>query len=111
MVVDRFVTEKRRLELEEEKTEEELLALQQQLNERLSRLMRLRRQKRFLQERGVEMLSKGLSSMEELESSDQLELEAVTDVQAAGALDVIDWNVVLDPSLLDEIPSTGVASS
>lgn len=109
------MAEKRRLELEEEKAEEELIALQQQMNERLSRLMRLRRQKKQIHERGVEMVRRGLNSLDELEESDRREAEAVVDAQSFGAVDVIDWSAVLDfdvgslPSgVVGENPAAGV---
>lgn len=110
----RLIAEKRRLEVEEEKAEEELIALQQQVNERLSRLMRLRRQKKQIHERGAEMVRRGLNSLDELEESDRHEAEVVVAAQSFGAVDVIDWTSVLGfdtvPSFVaGEMPSEGVA--
>ncbi|KAF4423731.1 hypothetical protein F53441_14255, partial [Fusarium austroafricanum] len=69
----RFAAEKRRLEREEEVAENELLELQQKVNKRLSRLMRLRRQKKQLQERGDEMLRRNVETMDDLEVLDNAE--------------------------------------
>ena len=50
------------------------------------------------------MVSRGLSSLDDLEESDRQESEAVVEVQANGAFDVVDWNAVFgdlsSPSLL-----------
>ena len=104
------MAEKRRLELEEERAEEELIALQQQVNERLSRLMRLRRQKKQIHERGVEMVRRGLNSLDELDEAERVESEAMVAAQLAGAVDTIDWNAVFAPSsdVVGGSPSEGV---
>ena len=113
-VADRLALEKQRLEAAEEATEEELIQLQQQLNERLSRLMRLRRQKRQLYEKGAEMLNRGLASMDALEEAERLESEAVVSAQSVMVTDLIDWNAVGSSSdylfdVADGTPSEGVA--
>lgn len=55
-VVSKINTESERLEREEEKAEEQMMAVQAALNEALNRLARLRRQKRALKSRGEEMV-------------------------------------------------------
>ncbi|KAF4449869.1 hypothetical protein F53441_6918 [Fusarium austroafricanum] len=91
---DRFAAEKRRLEREEEVAENELLQLQQQVNEHLSRLMRLHCQKKQLQERSDEMLRRNVETMDDLEVLDNAELFAAVEAQLLGAADVIDWGEV-----------------
>ncbi|RFN40978.1 hypothetical protein FIE12Z_13010 [Fusarium flagelliforme] len=95
---DRLVQAKARLEAAEEATEEELLDLQRQVNERLSKLMRLRRQKRLLQSKGMKMLERDIQAEGDLESSvvpsAVEESSSVVDSIAAGAVDLIDWNSV-----------------
>ncbi|EXK43533.1 hypothetical protein FOXG_18863 [Fusarium oxysporum f. sp. lycopersici 4287] len=93
---DCLVQAKKRIEAAEEATEEELLDLQRRLNERLSRLIRLRRQKRHIETRRQEMLEKGFQSIDELEESERQESEAVVDARSAGAAYVIDWSTILD---------------
>jgi hypothetical protein len=104
-VADRLVQAKARLEADEEATEEELLDLQRQMNERLSKLMRLRRQKRLLQSKGLRMLEQDVLAEGELESSAQPstgESSSVVDSIAAGAVDLIDWD-----SILADVPFDG----
>ena len=96
----RLIAEKRRIEKEEDTTESELLALQQQMNERISRLTRLRRQKKMVISRGHEMIRRGLKSLDELEEAERRESDAVIDVQVSGGLDVVDWNVVFGDGFL-----------
>lgn len=113
-VADRLALEKQRLEAAEEATEEELIQLQQQLNERLSRLMRLRRQKRQLVEKGTQMLNRGLASMDELDETERLESEAVVSAQSVLVTDLIDWNAVgssfdFSSGVIGEGSSEGVA--
>lgn len=79
MPVDRQVAKKRELESAEEIAEEEFLKLQQQMNERIARLVRLRKQKRLLQEKGLKILEKE-SEPEDLASMAQEEADAVVDV-------------------------------
>jgi hypothetical protein len=52
---------------------------------------------------GVEMVNRGLKSLDELDEAECAELEAVIDVQAIGGVDVIDWNVVYE-ELSEEMP-------
>jgi 3-methyladenine DNA glycosylase AlkC len=115
-----LVQAKARLEADKEATEEELLDLQRQMNERLSKLMRLCRQKRLLQSKGLKMLQQDLENEGELEVSEAQpgESSSVVDSIAAGAVDLIDWDSVfadapfVDPSLFSEAAggsSSGVA--
>ncbi|KAH7163642.1 hypothetical protein DER46DRAFT_604836, partial [Fusarium sp. MPI-SDFR-AT-0072] len=99
---DRLVQEKNRIEADEEATEEELIKLQQQLNERLSKLMRLRRQKRLIQTKGLWALEKDSAAMNDRERMENLvsESEAVVESVEAGAADLIDWSAVFDPSFV-----------
>lgn len=93
-----MISEKRRLEKQEDETEAELLVLQQQLVEKISKLTRLRRQKKKVVSRGHAMVRRGFQSLDELEAAEREESEAVVDVQALGGFDVIDWNAVLNDS-------------
>lgn len=97
LVASRITAEKRRLESEEDAAEERLLRAQAEMNQALAKLSRLRRQKRQLQKRGLEMLRKGKGSLDELEESDRQESEAVAVAHSWGAHGVIDW----ESSLLD----------
>lgn len=97
-VAARLISEKRRLEKQEDETEAELLALQQQLVEKISKLTRLRRQKKKVISRGHAMVRRGFQSLDELEEAEREESEVVVDVQALGGFDVIDWNAVLNDS-------------
>jgi hypothetical protein len=88
-----------RLEQAEETAEIQLLRAQQEVNEAIARLSRIRRQKRLLREHGVQAIVDGLSSVEaDAPSVPQLESEAVVDIQSIGAIDVIDWDAIFDPS-------------
>ncbi|KAH7169561.1 hypothetical protein DER46DRAFT_659189 [Fusarium sp. MPI-SDFR-AT-0072] len=105
--------EKNRIEADEEATEEELIQLQRQLNERLSKLMRLRRQKRLIQSKGLKALERDTESMSEREKAENLvappESTAVVESIEAGAVDLIDWSAILDPSLVFDGSSSEVA--
>jgi hypothetical protein len=111
-VADRLVQEKNRIEADEEATEEELIQLQRQLNERLSKLMRLRRQKRLIQSKGLKALERDTESMSEREKAENLvvpsDSSAVVESIEAGAVDLIDWSAILDPSLVFDGTSSGV---
>jgi hypothetical protein len=80
------------------------------VNEAIVRLSRIHRQKRLLRERGVQAIVDGLSSVEaDAPSVPQLESEAVVDVQSIGAIDVIDWDAMFDPSSFVGESPLGVA--
>ncbi|KAM0366442.1 hypothetical protein ACHAPY_011766, partial [Fusarium culmorum] len=81
---DRFVTEKRRLEKEEEIAENDLLSLQQQL-----------------QERADEMLRRNVETLDDLEAVENAESFAAVEAQLAGAVGVIDWGEVFSESVLE----------
>lgn len=91
--VDRWVKKRKELEDAELVAEDELLELQRQVNERLARLVRLRKQKRLLQEKGLQMLEKE-SAPEDLLSVAQEEADAAVDIQAVGGFGAIDWSSV-----------------
>jgi hypothetical protein len=129
--VQRLNSELRRLEEEEAKAEAVMLERQRQLdealrqrqdhlNESLARISRLRKMQRMLKTKGVEMIRRDLSSMEELEEEErkeaeekarkeelervqQQEREALAQMQQACSSEVIDWSGVefSDASLSD----------
>ena len=105
------------MEREEELASTELLALQVQLNEKIARLMRLRKQRLAVVKRGHEMVRRGLKSMDELEAAERSESEQVASVvQSVEAFAPTDWSTVgLEEfdfsSLLPDGTSVGVAES
>jgi len=132
--VDRILREQRRLEAEEEVAEGDLVYIQRELNERLARLARLRRQKRLLLDKGKEMVRRNLESLDELEAEESLEVVAPTNnaldevecqdleavVPASCAFDEVevDWSAVdlsslgpVDLGVLDETVEPVVDSS
>lgn len=87
VLVSRMVEEDERLEREEEKAEAELLQKQASLNEAISKLARLRRQRRLLKAKG------GAAAVSaEREASSEEVAEAVVDVQSLVHSDVVDWS-------------------
>ena len=94
MVADRLVQAKARLKANKEATEEELLDLQRQVNKRLLKLMRLRRQKRLLQSKGTKILEQDVQAKGDLKLSMVPSLveesSSVVDSIAARAVDLID---------------------
>jgi hypothetical protein len=100
-----ILAEYHRLESVESLAESELLDLQQRVTETLSRLVRLRKQKAMARQRGLEMVRKEASDLDDL---DRMESEAAGSAQSAGAVDIIDWSSVgfenvlegFDPQLL-----------
>lgn len=99
--------EKRELEEEElmEEAQRQLEVLQQRVRESQSRLKRFRLQKRSLQTRGVDMVNRGLRSLDELEESERAESEAAVEAMATGHVDVVDWNAVFDGLSAGDAPS------
>ncbi|TPX07898.1 uncharacterized protein E0L32_010353 [Thyridium curvatum] len=100
-VLSRVTAEAKRLEREEIDEEEKFLELQKQINEVSARLIRLRKQRRSLREKGIQMVQRGLQNLDELEEMERKESEAaaqessaVLEVQANGGFDVIDWSTV-----------------
>lgn len=99
--MERILQEQRRIkdaerhaELELDESQRRLEEAQRELSEKLARLRRLRQQKEFLVEKGVDMVARGLSNLDELERVECEESETVLDAQVNGAVDVIDWNAV-----------------
>jgi hypothetical protein len=126
--VARITEELRRLEREEElaeelilerrrKQEEQIRQAQRDMDEAFNRLLRLRRMKRQLRDKGVEMARRDFASVEEMEEADrreekvreaelervrQQEAQALAQVQAACSHEVVDWSSLgVDPSLSD----------
>ncbi|KAI1869361.1 uncharacterized protein JN550_005991 [Neoarthrinium moseri] len=97
--LQRINAEEDRLVREEEVAEEKLLRAQQEVNEALSKLMRLRAQKRALKTRGVDMVNRGLRSLDELDEQERAESDAVVAVQSQGGVGVIDWSSVGIPGI------------
>ncbi|CCF46066.1 hypothetical protein CH063_14938 [Colletotrichum higginsianum] len=66
------------------------------LSTALGRLSRLRKQKRFLKDRGSELIRRGLQSLDELEAQDREVAEAEArveqDLVSWGAGEVFDWS-------------------
>ncbi|QLI73822.1 uncharacterized protein G6M90_00g098950 [Metarhizium brunneum] len=72
--LNRITEELRRLEKEEELMEELLIErrrkAQLEIDEALNRLMRLRRMRCYLREKGLEMARRDFASLEEMEDAD-----------------------------------------
>ncbi|KAM9873269.1 hypothetical protein VDGL01_12653 [Verticillium dahliae] len=111
--LSRITQELGKLDKKELDEEARLEELQSQVAEALSRLKRLRTQKRSLHERGVRMVNQGLQSLDELDSAEREESEAVVAVQAAGGFGVIDWSALgsFDPESLDFLGTGDTASA
>jgi hypothetical protein len=143
--VARITEELRRLDREEELAEELLLERrrkqeeqlrrqekqirqsQRDMDEAFNRLLRLRRMKRQLRDKGVEMARRDFASVEEMEEADrreeeareaelervrQQEAQALAQVQAACSHEAVDWSGFnLDPSLSDILGLVAQGSS
>jgi hypothetical protein len=70
---DTLDREEYRLETAEMVAEESLRKAQEQMNLALNRLARLKKQKRFLRERGKDMLTRGLKTLDELDEAEEKE--------------------------------------
>ncbi|EAQ87656.1 hypothetical protein CHGG_04275 [Chaetomium globosum CBS 148.51] len=99
--LDRIMQEQRRIEREERDTEESLEATQRKLEEEqraltehLSRLRRLRQQKKFLVDRGADMVARGLSTLDDLEEAERQEALAATGAPSSEGVP----NSFVDPS-------------
>jgi predicted nuclease with TOPRIM domain len=92
-------------ELDEEAQLEEFQRLQVELQAKVTesqnRLKRLRMQKRSLESKGVEMVNRGLASLDDLESVEEAESSAVVDVMSLGGFGVVDWGVLDFPTFGD----------
>lgn len=111
--IRRVVDADDRLKVEEEKTEEKLLAAQAALSEAVAKLVRIRKQRASLKTRGVDLARRGAASLDELDALEREEAEAAISAQASGAVGVIDWSV-LSSGFYPELamrPSPGGASS
>lgn len=113
----RIVAESKRLDQAEVEAEElfrerraALLKAQQDLDEALGRLDRLRRQKRLVVTRGADMVRRGLESLDDLEAAEQRESDAAVAMQAAGGFGVIDWSVPELANWLESEPGVGLGS-
>lgn len=104
---------------EKKKTDAEIEKAEEDLQEILSRLARLRAQRRVLHEKSSSLISRGLRQLREedgVESQEEAlllaEQQAVGDAQAAGALGVIDWTAIgLEGFGGSSIDGGGVGSS
>lgn len=96
--------EQDRLEKEEEIAEEKLIRAQQEAATALARLSRLRKQKRFLRERSLQMAQRNAKSLDELDELERKEVEAAEAAATAfGSVAPLDWGQggvgVVDPSI------------
>jgi hypothetical protein len=89
--------ERKKLEKDEQEAEEALEAA-------MARLARVRKMKRQLKQRGDELFARGMQSFEESVEPVVVreESEAISDAQAHGAFDLIDWNSVYADVPFDE---------
>lgn len=122
-IANRIIAEKRRIEREEEATEEALLrsrealeAAQKEIADSLDRLARLRKQRNQVISRGEELVRRGARSLDELDAVERADSEAVVAVQSLVHTDLIDWSsldfddLILPVSgVVGESPSEGVA--
>jgi hypothetical protein len=89
-LVNQTMSADKRLQEDEEKAQEELDVI-------LSRLLRIRRQRKSLRERGAESFARGVQSLDEMDAEEAdltvQEQSAVGDAQSMGAVGVVDWSV------------------
>ncbi|EGU79255.1 hypothetical protein HZS61_001906 [Fusarium oxysporum f. sp. conglutinans] len=104
----KIVDEKRRLEREEEAAEDELIKLQaestrihNEMNTQFAKITRLRRQRRQVEVKGLDMIQRGLNSMDELEKAEQSEQVALENAMADGTFH--DWSAVAEQSEWDSL--------
>lgn len=111
--------EKRRLERDEEAAEEELVRLQaesarlhDEMNARISRIhnqmtaqfskiTRLRRQRRQVEVKGMNMIQRGLDSMDELEKAEKNEEAALELAMSNGTFQ--DWSAAAEQSTFESL--------
>lgn len=86
-------------------------AAQAEMNEAFARLVRVRKQKDSLRNRGVEMARRNAASLDALEEIEQQESEAAIDAMSFGAFGVVDWSVVDLPDALGGTGGVEVGSS
>lgn len=104
----KIVDEKRRLEREEEVAEDELINLQaestrihNEMNAQFAKITRLRRQRRMVEVKGLDMIQRGLSSMDELERAERNEQAALESAMVDGSFR--DWSAVAEQSEWDSL--------
>lgn len=120
--VNRTIKEEKRLRDEEDEVEallqqriaaaaEAHQTAQQNIDEALGRLLRIRQQRKLLRNRGIDLFKRGVQSLDEMNAEDEVlvaeEQSLVGSVQLSGRLDVLDWSM-LEPSFLDQV-SQGAA--
>ncbi|SCO78418.1 uncharacterized protein FRV6_02631 [Fusarium oxysporum] len=104
----KIIDEKRRLEREEEAAEDELIKLQAKstrihnnMNTQFAKITYLRRQRRQVEVKGLDMIQRGLNSMDELEKAEQNKQAALESAMADGTFR--DWSVVAEQSEWDSL--------
>jgi hypothetical protein len=70
------------------------------------RLSQLRAQKLSLKSRDINMVNRGLESLDELDTLERAESNAVIQAQSLGAFGTIDWNIIFGQNS-DDIPEKG----
>lgn len=107
-VVTKNMEAQRKIDLDIEKAESAL-------TETLARLVRLRKQKKVLKERGSDLFVRGIRDLDDIdgvrsqESAILEEQQAVGEAQAAGAVDMLDWSSILGAPLDSSLLGSGVA--
>jgi hypothetical protein len=104
----KLADEKRRLERDEEAAEEELIRLQaessrihNEMNVQFSKITRLRRQRRQVEVKGMDMIQRGLNSMDELEKAEKDEEAALELAKSNGTFR--DWSAVAEQSTFESL--------
>jgi hypothetical protein len=104
----KLADEKRRLERDEEAAEEELIRLQaefsrihNEMNAQFSKITRLRRQRRQVEVKGMDMIQRGLNSMDELEKAEKDEEAALELAKSNGTFR--DWSAVAEQSTFESL--------
>ncbi|KAH0419547.1 hypothetical protein CcaCcLH18_14363 [Colletotrichum camelliae] len=94
--LNRCFNEQKKVEREEEEAEEALEVLQTQLAAALGRLSRLRKQKKFVKERGSDLIRRGMQSVDEWEAEERAleaqESRVMEDLSLWGAQNESDWS-------------------
>ncbi|KAG4256505.1 hypothetical protein FPRO03_14038 [Fusarium proliferatum] len=100
--------EQRRLEEAEEKVEGEFMLLQaestrihNEMNAKLAQITRLRRQRRQVESKGLDMLRRGLNSIDELEKAEKDENAAFEQAISEGTFH--DWSAIVEQSEWDSL--------
>ncbi|RFN47324.1 hypothetical protein FIE12Z_8426 [Fusarium flagelliforme] len=100
-VARKVAKEQRRLEEAEEKVEGEFMLLQaestrihNEMNAKLAQITRLRRQRRQVESKGLDMLRRGLNSIDELEQAEKDENAAFEQAISEGTFH--DWSAIVE---------------